>query len=101
MTAAALTPCLAVLSVIAWISSGYLIHAASVKPRINVLTERTGIALLLATLGTVSTLLRYNTDSGFSLFPQPIAALIFALTVIALLCVPLIWMVLLVTGRLR
>lgn len=100
MTAAALTPLLILLTAGAWTSFFVLGRAAFQRPRIGALTERTFIAFVLAVLGTISSLLRYNTDSGFALFPQPIAALLFASTMLVVLAIPTAWLVLWLLGRL-
>lgn len=100
MTAAALTPLLWLLTTFAWASFLVLSWAAFRGARIGALTERTFIAFVLACLGTVSSLLRYNTDSGFALFPQPVAALIFAVTMLVVLLIPTVWLVAWFTGNL-
>lgn len=92
MNAAALTPTLWFLTAMAWISFVVLGWAAIQRPRITSLTERTVLAFVLAVLGTVASLLRYNTDTGFAIFPQAVATLIFAVTMLAVLAVPLIWL---------
>ncbi len=100
MSAASLTPLLIFLTLGSWTSFLVLGHAAFRRPRIGALTERTFIAFVLAVLGTVSSLLRYNTDSGFALFPQPVAALVFASTMLVVLTIPTVWLVLWLMGRL-
>ena len=100
MNAATLTPIVWVLTGLAWVSFVVFVWAAFAGPRIASLTERTWIALLIALLGTVASLLRYNTDTGFSLFSQATATLLFAITILLVLAVPAAWLVLFVTGRL-
>lgn len=100
MTAATLTPLLWALTILAWCSFVVLGRAAVQRPRIGALTERTVIAFIIAVLGTVSSLLRSNTDSGFALFPAQVAALIFAVTILVVLSVPTAWLVLWFTNRL-
>jgi len=96
----ALTPLLWLLTGFAWISFGVLVWAAFEVPRITALSERTLIAFLIALLGTVASLLRYNADTGLSLFPQSTAVLIFVLVILAVLLVPTAWLFLFVLGRL-
>ena len=100
MTAATLTPILFLLTVGAWSSFFVLGRAALRPPRIGALTERAFIALVIAVLGTVSSALRYNTDSGFTIVPQPVAALIFACTMLVVLAIPTVWLALWLLGRL-
>jgi hypothetical protein len=70
------------------------------RPRIGALTERTVIAFVLAFLGTVAFVLRFNSDHGYALFEQPVAALIFAVTMLVVLSIPTGWLVLFLLGRL-
>ena len=100
MSAAALTPILWTLTVAAWASFIVLSWAAFGGSRIGALTERTFIAFIIAVLGTVASVLRHNTDTGFSMFPQPVAALIFAITMLTVLAIPVAWLVMWFTGRL-
>jgi hypothetical protein len=100
VTAAQLTPLLIMLTAAAWTSFVVLGRAAYRKPRIGALTERTFIAFVLAVLGSISCVLRYNTDSGLSLFPLPVAALLFASTMLVVLAIPTAWLVLWLLGRL-
>lgn len=93
MTAADLTPLLLFLTVCAWASFALFVWAAFDGPRITSLSERTYIAFVLACLGTVACILRYNTDTGYSLMPQPTASLLFVMTMLAVLTIPTIWLV--------
>lgn len=92
ITAATLTPILWILTGIAFLSFVVLGRAALRPPRIGSLTERTLIAFVIFALGLVGSVLRYNTDTGFSLMPQQVAALIFALTVLVILLIPPAWL---------
>lgn len=100
MNAAALTPLLWILTGLAWVSFLVLSRAAFRGARIGPLTERTFIALILAGLGTVASLLRYNTDSGYSLFTREVATLSFAVAMLLVLLLPSAWLVMWFTGRL-
>lgn len=100
MTAATLTPILWLLTVGAWGSFIVLSWAAFSGTRVGSLTERTFIAFVLAMLGTVGSVLRYNTDSGFSLMPIQVATLVFAVTILIVLLIPTAWLVMWFFGRL-
>lgn len=100
MNAAALTPLLLILTGCAWVSFGLLTWASFRGKRIAVLTERTFIAFVLAMLGSIAFVLRYNSDHGFALFEQPTAALIFAVTMLVVLSIPTAWLLLYILGRL-
>ena len=100
MSAAALTPVVWVLTTFAVASFLVLANAAHRRPRIGALTERAFIAGVLAFLGIVASILRHNTDTGFSIMPQPIAALLFAVTMLVVLAIPTAWLVLWLLGRL-
>lgn len=93
MSAADLTPFLLLLTVCAWTSFGLFVWAAFDGPWIASLGERTYIAFILACLGTVASILRYNTDTGYSLMPQSTASLLFVVTMLAVLTIPTIWLV--------
>lgn len=100
ITAATLTPILWILTGIALLSFVVLGRAARRPPRIGSLTERTMIAFVIFVLGGVSSVLRYNTDTGFSLFPQQVAALTFAITILVILLIHAAWLVRWYQGKL-
>lgn len=100
ITAATLTPLLWVLTLVAGISFLVLGNAARKPPRIGSLTERTLIAFVIFALGLVSSVIRLNTDTGFSLFPQPVASLSFAITILVILLIPAAWLVRWYQGKL-
>lgn len=100
MNAAALTPVLWLLTGFAWLSFLVLSRAAFHGVRIGALTERAFIAFVLAMLGTVGSVLRYNTDSGFSLMPMQAATVVFAVTILFVLLIPTAWLVMWLLGRL-
>jgi hypothetical protein len=96
----ALTPVAFILTGAAWLSFLVLGRAATRRPRIGALTERAFIALVVASLGTVSCLIVLNTDNGHAFFTTEVASLLFRLAIIAVLAVPALWLVLWLTGRL-
>lgn len=100
MSAAILTPFLIAFSGLAWLSFIVLARAAIRKPRIGALTERAVLAFLLAVLGTVSSFLAANRDTGHALFTTIVAGWIFGVTVIVVVAVPTFWLLLWALGRL-
>ena len=77
-----------------------LIGPTLIRPRIGALSERTFIGFVISFLGTVSSIIVYNTDHERILFDAQTAALLFREAIIAVLLVPTVWLVLFVTGRL-
>jgi hypothetical protein len=100
MTASSLTPLLLLLTVAAWLSCLLLGYFAIRAPRIGALSERTFIALAIAALGTVASLIVLNTDGGHPLFDAATASILFRCTMLVVLAIPSIWLVLYVMGRL-
>lgn len=82
------------LTIVSWISTGLLLRAAWIKPRIDVLTERAIIAVLISLVGTVGVVLLIRI-----LPPEP-GWTIFRLVLLALLAVPSYWTWLYMSGRL-
>ena len=95
-----LTPFLVFLTAMAWVCFGVLMWAAFGGRRIGALTERTFVAFLLAVLGSVGCLIVLNNDRGLPFFTAEMASFLFRYTLLALLCVPTIWLVLAATNRL-
>lgn len=83
-----------------WASTFLLARAAWIKPRIGALTERALIGVMLSTTGTVGLVLRFNAEAGFPLFPLEVGRVIFVLSLLWLLVVPVSWLGLYITGRL-
>lgn len=98
--AASLTPLLFVLTALAWVSFLALAQAAWIRPRIGALTERAVIALIIALLGSVSSLIVANNDHGHPLFDAATASLLFRMSILAVLFVPAVWLALWIAGRL-
>lgn len=95
-----LTPLVIALTIGAWCSFVVLARAAFSGPTIGALTERTFIAALLAVLGTVSTILILNSDTGQTAIDRTTAQLIFRTTLVVILAVPTGWLFLWLTGSL-
>lgn len=70
------------------------------RPRIGALSERTFIGAVIAFLGTVASIIVYNTDHDRILFDQQTAALLFRESIVAVLMVPTIWIILFFAGKL-
>lgn len=98
---AVLPSVIVLLTVIAVASAVVLVRAAVAKPRIGALTERAGVAVVIALFGVVYSIAAVNTELGSTLFDTDVARLGVRLTVIALLGIPAWWTVLYLTGRLR
>jgi hypothetical protein len=96
-----LTIAIGCLVVASWLSSGLLVRHALVRPRIGALTDRAIIAVIISIFGTVSVLLTLNTDTGWAFFAVDVARATFRLSVLALLFVPVMWLALYLTDRLR
>ena len=98
----ALLPSIIVLlTVIAIASAVVLVRAAVAKPRIGALTERAGIAVVIALFGIVYSAVAVNTEMGHAMFASEAARLGVRATVIVLLGIPAWWTFLYLTGRLR
>jgi len=100
LEASDLTPLIVALTLGAWSSFLVLARAAFTGPQIGALTERTLIAFVLALLGTVSTLLVLNTDTGNTVVDRQTASLVFRILMIAVLAIPTGWLFLWLTGNL-
>lgn len=90
-----------ILTIASWASTFLLIKAAVIKPRIGALTDRALIATIISAFGTVSMLLVINTETGAAFFALDVARATFRVSVLALLLVPVLWIVLFLTDRLR
>lgn len=92
---------IAFLVLASWGSTFLLVRAALVKPRIGALTDRAVIATIISIFGTVALILTVNTDTGAVVFALDAARVTFRLSVVALLVVPVLWLLLFLTDRLR
>ena len=97
---AVLNPIVYGLTIIAWLSIIILIRPTLTKPRIGALSERTFVAFSIAFLGTVASVIVYNTDHQRILFDQQTAALLFRLAIVGILLIPAMWLVLFFTDKL-
>lgn len=84
----------------AWLSTGVLAYAASGKPRVGALVERTWIAFVIAIFLTTVAVIVFNTESDQALIQIEIARIIFRVSVLLLGLVPVAWVILWLTGRL-
>lgn len=89
------------LTIASWASTFLLVRAALIRPRIGALIDRAIIAAIISAFGTVSMLLVINTETGWAFFALDLATATFRLSVLGLLLVPVLWIVLYVTDRLR
>lgn len=89
------------LALASWLSTILLVRAALVKPRIGALTDRAIIATIISAFGTVSMLLVVNTETGAGFLALDVARATFRLSLLALLLVPVVWLVLFLTDKLR
>lgn len=89
-----------VLAPFSVISTVVLARAAVIKPRIGALVERTVIGLVIAVMVVSGALITFNRLTGYSLFPAEVSRVLFLLSLIALALVPIVWLVLWLTGRL-
>lgn len=96
----ALNPLVYALTFGAWLCVVLLIGPTLVRPRIGALSERTFVAFVIALLGTISSVIVYNTDHDRIIFDAQTAALLFREAIIAVLLIPSIWVVLFLTGKL-
>lgn len=89
------------LTLASWVSTVLLIKAAIITPRIGALSDRAIIASIISAFGSVSMLLVLNTETGGAFFALDVARAISRLSLLALLLVPVLWLVLFITDRLR
>lgn len=85
----------------AWISTGILWHAARMPPRIGALTERAAIAFVIAIFLTSIAILVANSQTDRAFFAIEVARFAFRISVLVLGLVPVGWVVLWATGRLK
>lgn len=97
---AALNPLVYALTFGAWLCVVLLIGPTLIQPRIPVLSERTFVAFVIALLGSISSVIVYNSEHGRILFDVQTAALLFREAIVAVLLIPSVWVVLFLTGRL-
>jgi hypothetical protein len=95
-----LNPFIYLMTVGAWLFIAVIIRPTLARPRIGALSERTFVGAVIAFLGTVASVIVYNTEHDRLYFDQQTAALLFREAIIAVLLVPTIWLVLFLTGRL-
>lgn len=95
-----LNPLIYLLTGGAWLFVAVVIRPTLRRPRIGALSERTFVGVIIALLGTISSVIVYNTDHDRVLFDQQTAALLFREAIIAVLLIPTIWIVLYLAGRL-
>lgn len=77
-----------------------LLYEARKPPRIGALTERAVIAADITAMVVSGTVLTINRVTGYSLFPVEVARVLFLASLVLLEFVPVVWTVLLFTGRL-
>lgn len=84
-----------------WFSAGVLWYAARQPPRIGALTERAAIAFIIAVFLTSIAVLVLNSEADAAYFGVEVARIAFRVSVLLLGLVPVAWVVLWVTGRLK
>lgn len=77
-----------------------LVYEARRPPRIGALTERAVIAIDITVMVVSGTVLTVNRVTGYSLFPVDVARVLFLASLILLEVVPVVWTILLFSGRL-
>lgn len=83
-----------------WLSALVLWRAARQPPRINVLTERAGIAIAIAIMVTSGGLITINRNAEHAFFGVDAARVLFSLSLIVIGAFPVAWTVLWFFGRL-
>ena len=96
----ALNPLVYLLTIGAWLFLVVVIRPTLKRPRIGALSERTFVGFVIAFLGTVSSVIVYNTDHDRILFDAQTGALLFREAIVAILLIPSVWIVLYLAGRL-
>lgn len=82
------------------VSAGMLVYYAYKRPRYGLLTERAWMGTVIAFMVLAGALITFNRLTGYELFSIDGARLLFSVSVLVLAFVPVVWLYLLITGRL-
>ena len=87
------------LGIYAWLSAVVLLRAACQSPCIGALSERAVVAVVIAIFGTIYGVVVFNTEVGY-IVDMGTAIVVLRLAAVMLLCVPVWWSWMFITGRL-
>ncbi|HEY6568594.1 MAG TPA: hypothetical protein VI341_13845 [Actinomycetota bacterium] len=88
-------------AIVSWLSALGLIAAArSANPRVNALTERAVIAVVISIFLTIYVFIAANTEAEFAMLPPEATIRLLRIAVLGLSFIGPAWLVLWATGRL-